>query len=84
VQRTRGEWFTVDGQLCSPSLRGPICVFWFYRTYGIDPLQLKFHDSSCTCQATIMHSPIELAGPASFAAIRRGSGDPHSQPTEYR
>jgi hypothetical protein len=75
VQRKRGEWFTADGQLCSPTLRGPICVFWFYRTYGIDPLQLKFHDSSCTCQATIMHSPVELAGPAPFAATRRGPGD---------
>jgi len=98
VQRTRGEWLTVDGLLCSPTLRGPICVFWFYRTYGIDPLRLSFHDSSCTCQATIMHNPIELAGPAPFAANPgagpatpssspawsgpSGSGDP--RPEEYR
>ena len=77
VQRTRGEWLTVDGLLCSPTLRGPICVFWFYRTYGIDPLRLSFHDSSCTCQGHDHAQPHRARRARTVRCQpRRGPGDP--------
>lgn len=43
--------------MCTPEDRGARCVWGFYRLHGIDPLQLKAHDSACGCQRAIVHVP---------------------------
>jgi len=56
-ERGREVYLAAGSMLCTPAARGARCAFESYRAVDINPLELKFHDGSCNCQASILHVP---------------------------
>lgn len=68
-------WRAASGRTsCTGAERGATCAFDFYRSAGIDPLTLSFHDVSCSCQFSFPHHSYDA--PAYVGPVPQCCGRP--------